>query len=180
MHLTNTSKQYGVLTRVTHWAVALLIIGLVALGYWMVDLGYYDPWYLRALDLHKAFGIVALAFALAKVALVLSSVRVAYQASLSGFETAAAWVVHHLLYIAMLLVPLSGYLISTSAGDSVSVFGWFQVPALLPVSDEVRDVAIAVHYWAAYGVAALACVHAGAALKHQFIDGKSTLRRMLW
>jgi cytochrome b561 len=80
----------------------------------------------------------------------------------------------------MLLIPATGYIISTSAGDGISMFGWFEVPALLPAGETVRDIAIELHYWLAYGTAALVVIHAAAAVKHQFIDRDGTLRRMTW
>ena len=66
--------------------------------------------------------------------------------------------------------PLSGYLISTSAGVGVPIFGWIEVPALLPKSETLRDFVVSFHYYAAYGLVAVAALHAGAALKHQFAD----------
>jgi cytochrome b561 len=48
-----------------------------------------------------------------------------------------------------------------------------------PVSEPLRDWSIAVHFYAAYGVFFLALLHAGAALKHQFVDRRGTLRRRL-
>ena len=80
----------------------------------------------------------------------------------------------------MIVIPLTGYLISTSAGDGISVFGMFEVPALVEKNVTLRDLAIAVHYYTAYGTAFLVVLHAGGALKHQFVDRDDTLRKMLW
>jgi cytochrome b561 len=74
----------------------------------------------------------------------------------------------------------TGYIISTSAGDGISIFGWLEVPAIITAGEAVRDLAIELHYWLAYGTAGLAIVHALAALKHQFMDHDGMLRRMLW
>ncbi len=41
-----------------HWLVAATIIGLFALGFWMVDLSYYDPWYRQGPDIHRSVGIL--------------------------------------------------------------------------------------------------------------------------
>ena len=180
MPLRNTPAAYGALTRVLHWAVALLIIALVALGWWMVGLSYYDRWYHDALETHKALGMLALALGALKVGWYLGNPRVGFAGALAPWERAAARTVHWLFLALMVLIPATGYLISTSAGDGVSMFGLFEVPALVAEDERLRDAAIAVHYYAAYGVAALALVHAGAALKHQFVDRDGTLRRMLW
>jgi len=62
----------------------------------------------------------------------------------------------------------------------VDVFGWFQVPALVEDNRRLRDIAIALHFYLGYGTALLLLGHAGAALKHQFVDRDSTLTKMLW
>ena len=100
--------------------------------------------------------------------------------TIKRWERIAATATHHTLYLMMLLIPLTGYLISTSKGDAVSFFGWFEIPAFFVVTERLRDVAIDVHFYASYGTAVIAAMHALAAVKHQFLDKDGTLRRMLW
>ena len=86
---------------------------------------------------------------------------------------------HWLLNALIVLVPATGYVISTSEGAGIDMFGLFELPAILGKTEALRDLAIDLHYYLAYGGIALAALHAGAALKHHFIDRGSTLRRML-
>lgn len=178
--LRSSDTRYGLITRILHWVVALIIIGLIWLGWWMVDLSYYHPWYNRALELHKSFGMAVLAIAALKVAWAIYDRKPDFPSGLSPWERAAATATHHMFYLLMILIPVTGYFISISAGDGISVFGLFEVPAALPVSDTVRDLTIELHFWLAYGTGALALGHALAALKHQFINRDDTLRRILW
>jgi cytochrome b561 len=62
----------------------------------------------------------------------------------------------------------------------VDVFDWFTIPAWLPKNETLRDVVTVMHEWIAYAAGVLALLHAGAAIKHQFVDRDGTLRRMLW
>lgn len=179
MPLKNTAEQYGLISKLFHWLIALLMIILLGLGGWMVDLSYYDPWSNKALSWHKALGIWAGLLALTKFAWTLLTPRPLAQASLSAFEKRASGSVHLYFLYAMLLIPASGYLISSSEGAAIEVFDWFSVPALFKVSDEMRDTAIDIHFYLAYITLALLVLHVGAALKHQFLDGKNTLKRML-
>jgi cytochrome b561 len=78
----------------------------------------------------------------------------------------------------MMIIPLTGYLISTSEGAAIEVFDWFSFPVLLQINERARDIAIDIHYYFAYTTLALVILHAAAALKHQFIDHKGTLKRM--
>ena len=180
MPLANTPSSYGVVTRLLHWSVALLIIPLVPLGWWMVGLSYYDAWYHDALELHKALGMLVLVLGTLKAIWYLANHKVAFADGLRRWERAAARSVHWAFLVLMVLIPVTGYVISTSAGDGISMFGWFEVPAVLGKDEAVRDIAIEIHFYAAYAAGALVCVHAAAAIKHQLVDRDGTLRRMLW
>ena len=180
MRIANTDEHYGLVTKLLHWSQAVLITGLVALGWYMVDLTYFDRWYNDSLAIHKVLGLVALACA----ALMLTWQQISpppdTKSTLKAWERVTARVMHATLYAMMVLIPVTGYLVSTSAGKPVDVFGWLEIPALIDVDDELRDLAIESHYYLSYATAVLVCLHAGAALKHQFVDRVGTLARMLW
>lgn len=175
----NGRDHYGLVSIILHWTIALAMLGLVALGAWMVGLTYYDPWYNRSLALHKGFGIVVLVLAAAKLGWRLADRLPAFDPGVKPYERAGATAMHWLLNALIVLLPVTGYLISTSEGAGIDVLGVFSVPALFEVSEGARDLAIEIHFYMAYGILGLAAVHAGAALKHHLIDRGSTLRRML-
>ena len=56
--LRNTKANYGWVAIGLHWLVAFGVIGLFALGLWMVELSYYDPWYRNAPNIHKGIGVL--------------------------------------------------------------------------------------------------------------------------
>ena len=171
--------RYGIVSSGFHWAIALSVVGLVGLGAWMVGLTYYDPWYYDSLALHKAMGIVVLALALAKFGWKLVDRNPGFGPEVKPHERAGATAMHWLLNALMVLLPVTGYLISTSEGAGIDMFGLFDVPALVDVTAETRDLAIDIHFYVAYGGIALVGMHIIAALKHHFVDRGSTLRRML-
>ena len=171
--------HYGIVASGFHWAIALAIVGLVGLGAWMVGLTYYDPWYYDSLALHKAIGIVVLALALAKFGWKLVDRNPGFGPEVKPHERAGATAMHWLLNALMVLLPVTGYLISTSEGAGINMFGLFEVPALVDVTAGTRDLAIDIHFYVAYGGIALVGMHIIAALKHHFVDRGSTLRRML-
>lgn len=63
----NTSSRYGHISILLHWIAALAIYGMFALGLWMVTLGYYDIWYHRAPEIHKAVGMLLFAIIIFRV-----------------------------------------------------------------------------------------------------------------
>jgi cytochrome b561 len=179
MMLKNSPRDYGLVTKLLHWLVALLLLGLIWLGWYMVDLSYYDPWYHDALTAHKALGMIVLGLGLAKIAWTVYSRLPKYSSSLKPWERISAHAMHLTLFVMMVAIPVTGYFISTSAGDAISIFGWFDIPALFTISDRQRDLAIDLHFYLTYATAGLVLIHALAAFKHQLVDRDGTLRRML-
>ena len=177
--LRNSERRYGSVSKLLHWLIATSILGLIGLGWWMVGLSYYHPWYNSSLELHRSFGLLVLAFAVLLLGWKMVSPSPALQSELKAWERHAAHVVHLILILAMVVLPVSGYLISTSAGAGVSIFGLAEAPAVISISERLRDLAIEIHYYAAYATLSVIAVHAGAALKHQFVDKHGTLKRML-
>ena len=179
MNFKNTSDKFGLISKLLHWSVAILIIGLIGLGWWMVTLDYYHEWYYRSLELHKSFGILVLELGLIKIAWSVYSRAPEMVATLKRWERIGAHIMHVVLFSLMVLIPVTGYLISTSDGQAVSFFGWHQVPAVVSENETLRDLAIEAHYYLAYLTIALIVLHAGAALKHHFWDKDATLKKML-
>jgi cytochrome b561 len=176
----NTDTRYGLVAKFLHWSIAALILGLIWLGWYMVGLTYFDKWYNESLSLHKACGLLVLGLALLKLGWLAYSPSPAFPPGLARWEQIAARSVHHILILMMVLIPVTGYLISTSAGKPVSFFGLLDVPAVVPVGERLRDLAIDAHFYLAYGTGVLAAGHVLAACKHQFLDRNGTLARMLW
>lgn len=178
MSLRNSEQHYGWLAVVLHWLVAVVVVGLFALGFWMVDLSYYDEWYRKGPDLHRSIGLVLFAVVVFRLLWRLVNKGPRPLASHKRWEVVSAHLAHGLLYVLMFVAMVSGYLITTADGSSISVFGWFEVPSLTGRIKGMEDVAGAVHYWSTWALVGLAGIHAQGALKHHFVDRDETLRRM--
>jgi len=173
----NTQDQYGLITITLHWLIAIVVIGLFALGLWMVELDYYHPWYRRAPELHKSIGILVLG---AMVIRVIWRARNPKPVALGKpWEQQLAGRVHTLLHALLVILIASGYLISTADGRPIEVFNWFSLPATLQDIENQEDYAGIIHEYLAYVLIAVAGIHAVAALKHHFLDKDQTLRRMV-
>jgi cytochrome b561 len=176
MLIKDTTAGYGIVTRVLHWAMAVAIFGMFALGLWMVNLDYYSPYYNSAPDLHRSVGIILL------IALVLRFVWRLMNpkpddSELSPVERKASHVVHWGFYPLLLALMVSGYLISTPDGRPIDVFGLFSVPSIVQ-SKGLEDTAGLVHEVLAYVTVAVALLHSAGALKHHIIDRSNILTRM--
>jgi cytochrome b561 len=176
MQIGDSEAGYGVVTRLTHWIMALAIPAMFALGLWMVTLDYYSPYYRTAPDIHRSVGMLLLFGLLLRFAWRLVNPK-PYDAELSPFERAGSRLVHWGFYAVLLALMMSGYLISTADGRPIEVFDWFSVPSLFQKKG-LEDTAGEVHEILAYATMALVVLHAAAALKHHFVDRSNILKRM--
>ena len=179
MLIKNTRQGFGLVSILFHWLMALAIVGLFALGLWMTELSYYDPWYRNAPDLHKSIGVLLFAFLVLRILWRVLTIKPEPLSSYSRFERIAASLTHRLLYLCILFVIFSGYFISTADGRSIDVFGWLQIPAWVTGIENQEDIAGDIHYYLACTLIGLAAGHGVAALKHHFIDKDETLKRMI-
>lgn len=175
--MTTKTQHYHPLHIALHWLMALMIPALFGVGLWMTGLDYYSSWYKTAPDLHKSFGILlALLLLFRLVAIRLFGKPAAIGA---GLQQKAAALAHVLMYVLLVAIMLSGYLISTADNRGIPVFGLFEVPGFGEFFPDQADIAGTVHLYLAWTLIALVVLHAGAALKHHFIDKDNTLIRML-
>ena len=176
--IRNTQLNYGWLSISLHWLMALAFIAMYLLGDYMVGLDYYDPWYHRAPDIHKACGILLVLLMLLRWVWNRTNPR-PQDLSSHALSNRLAHIGHQVFYLMILLLFVSGYLISTAKGKGIDVFELFSVPAVLPENPERGDTAGVIHEWLAFGFIMLALGHAAAALYHHFKLKDATLRRML-
>jgi cytochrome b561 len=175
--MNNKISSYNKLSKLLHWVSAILVVGLFAAGYWMVDLSYYSEWYKTAPHWHKSFGLTLLAITIFR--LLWKIVSNAPEIEGSNLERKAAKSAHHLIYLLLFTLFLSGYLISTADGRGIDVFNWFELPGLGSFIEDQEDIAGWVHQYVAYTLIGLVSLHALAALKHHFINKDNTLKKML-
>lgn len=174
----NTGESYGSVAVILHWATAAVVFCLFALGLWMTDLSYYDPWYHRAPAIHKSIGVLLLLTVVFRLAWRWTNPRPRPQPAATPFERRASKIAHAGMYALLFAVMLSGYLISSADGRAIDVFGWFDVPATVTGLPNQADLAGDVHLASAVTLVSLVAIHAAGALKHHFLDRDRTLARM--
>ena len=179
MPMKNTHDRYGWLSVALHWSMALAVFGMFALGVWMRDLSYYDPWYRQGPFIHKSIGILLLGLLLFRLFWRAINPRPQDAPGMKAWERITAHLTHYALYALLLVLMLAGYLISTADGRAIDVFGWFSVPATLHGLENQEDIAGEIHEFLAWILLILAGVHAVAALKHHFYNRDNTLLKML-
>jgi cytochrome b561 len=179
--IENTEERYGVIAILFHWSMAFLVIGLAALGLYMVtlpDVGF-DPKKVTLVLYHKEFGV--LAFVLLSMRLVwrVAQALPRLAAELPDWQKIAARFVHLCFYALIFALPATGWLMSSADGIPVSFFGVFMLPDLVHRDADLFQRYSAIHKWLGYTLILFIFAHAGAALRHHFISKDDTLRKML-
>ena len=167
--------HYNRVARALHWAMAIIIIPMLLLG--EQTMGSHDARWLPTL--HASLGLVLV---------LLLAFRLYWRwkhpppANENGSlrERVAARGTHMLLYCAMLLIPLTGWLAYTehvrrSLGMRPASWFGFRIPLLPDFGIDWHRI----HNWGGKLVLLLVALHVAAALKHHFYDKDNTMKRML-
>lgn len=181
MALLNTESSWGWPAKLLHWAIALLVLGMLALGFfmvWAVD----DP--LRAFRLyqiHKSFGVLVLALLLLRILWRLANHVPDLPASLRPWERATARATHLALYLCLLAMAATGWIMVSSSplGIPTLVFGLFALPHPIPANAALSEAMETVHGLLAALLVVLVVLHVGGALRHHLVLKDDVLRRML-
>ena len=177
--IKNSQQSFGLISKLLHWSMALLLTGLFAMGLYMTALDYYDPLYHSLPWWHKSFGLFALFLLLLRFIWKLTNPQPEPLQSHKKWEVFLAHLIQKAFYGLILLIGTTGYLFSTSKGKGVAFFNWFDVPVLTLLTEDSADFIAETHKYLAILLAALVILHALAALKHHLIDKDETLKRMI-
>lgn len=171
--------RYSPAQRGLHWITAITVIGLFAMGLWMRELGYYDPWYHKAPFWHKSVGLALLVLVVIRLGLRLHKGHPPPLPSHARWEILLARLTHVALYLLLFAAFASGYLIATADNRPAPFFGLLEIPAAFTAFEHQEDIAGDIHEICTWALIVLAGLHALAAFKHHFVDRDTTLRRML-
>lgn len=173
-----SAEKYSYVAQAFHWIVGLAILSMIPFGWYMGDVPV-SPEKFQLYALHKSIGVTILAAVILRFFWRLYDGVPAAMQSHKPWEKKLSKTVHYVLYFLMLLMPLSGWLMSSAKGFPVSVYGLFNMPDLIAKSQMFGDVLETIHSKAAWAIIILVGLHVAGALKHQFIDKDGTIRRML-
>jgi cytochrome b561 len=173
----NTAEAYGSFAKFLHWAIVLLIIP----QYFLVESAENFAGTARELQImtwHKSLGMLVLMLALVRIAWRL--VNRPHPSPLDAvWQRKAAAAGHGLLYLLILLQPLTGWIVASSGDAPVTLFSWFQFPAIVGVNHDLHEAFEEVHEILFSALLVVAAVHVAAALYHHYFLKDKVLRRML-
>ncbi len=179
--------KYPLSLRTIHWLRALIILGLIATGWYMTGIWETHPQRAEFLyPNHKQFGVLIWLIAVVHLCLRWSNRnRLPHTpVTLKPWEKNLSHLIHRTLIVLTLAVPLLGYAMSSSftQSDGVPFFFVSHIPEMLPKNDAAFAVFQALHKYAAYALLGCVLLHVAGTLKHRVLDknGESdVLPRML-
>lgn len=175
--MPGADRGYTAVAKVLHWLTALLVLGLIGLGLWMVGLPI-SLAKLYAYAWHKWIGITVLILSVLRLAWRVYRPPPVLPDTITRWERSVAPWSHGLLLLLLLALPVSGWLMSSAGGVSVVWFGFLPLPDLVP-----RDLALferlrTLHHWLAWILMALLTLHVLAVLRHDVLRRDGIFRRM--
>jgi cytochrome b561 len=196
--MNQPSARYTKTAIILHWLIALGIFGMFALGWYMselpkeapkqmafdlFDLGIYT-WQLAEeasprtfyYNLHKSIGVTILALIAIRVLWRITHRVPALLTSYKAWEKKLATGTHHLLYLLMVAMPLSGLIMAINSKYGVK---WFGLDFIAGLDNKAgRELFKEVHEVVGAVLLIIVIVHILGALKHKFIDKDDTMKRM--
>jgi cytochrome b561 len=173
-----TRARYTATAIALHWMMAVLILCIATVGLIMSDLPL-SPTKLQIYSWHKWAGVTVFLLVFVRLAWRAGHRPPPLPAAMPRWQQLAAHAGHALLYVLMIAIPLSGWLMSSAKGFQTVYFGVLPIPDLLAKNKELGDVLKEVHEALNILMLVVVAGHVGAALKHHFIDRDDILTRMV-
>ena len=180
-----SSQRYHGVAIGLHWLIAVIIIGMLAVGKFMTSLDESDSLRFELTQWHKSFGVVVLMLILLRVVWRITHRPPPLPGHLKSWEVLAAGLTHVFLYALMLMIPVSGWIMVSASPLELPtvIFDSIHWPHLPPFDsitnkEQVTEIFADIHDIAATLLILLLLAHIGAALRHRFQLRDGVMERM--
>jgi cytochrome b561 len=196
--MSDTIQKYSKSAIILHWVTGLLILGMFGVGWYMADLpkdmpktatldlfdlGIYTMQFAEAItprtfyfNLHKSVGVTLLLLILVRLYVRLAQAHPAYPSSMKDWEKKLADLVHRGLYVLMVALPVSGFIMAVYSKYGIH---WFGLPLVAGTDNPgLRDIFKEAHEIIGVVTISIIVVHVAAAIKHKVIDKDDVMARM--
>ncbi len=161
--------KFNTVMRWLHWLMAFGILGLITLGYVMKEVKLDRELRAELYALHKSVGVMLLGLVVLRILVRFCSRIPPLPSGISPLDQRLAKTTHGLLYLGMITVPLSGFIMSMAGGHGIVFFG-YRLPDMLATDKKLARLAHEVHELLPYVLLGVIALHVAGALKHRFLD----------
>lgn len=171
--MTETAERYDRIQIILHWLIGLIILGMIALGLFMIELPKQSELppgeeSVRAFYflLHKSMGISVAILIVLRVLWRITHKAPSLPDTIAKWQQKAAGAVHGLFYVLMVAVPLTGFMQSSYSKYSTKFWG-IKLPRLAEADQEMREFYSQIHECLVFVLIALIVIHLIAVVKHK-------------
>ena len=170
--------RYNRVQQALHWLTAAVIFTILPLGWVMVHMAKDASNRALYFTAHKSFGLIALALIVAR--LLWRALRPPPHEPpwLEKWEIGLAHATHFFLYVIFIVMPVSGFILSSASGHPVSFFGLFDLPQMSK-DEALAKLADRIHVFGQYAVYLFLAAHILAVIWHVAFRKDGVLKRML-
>ncbi len=176
------TAKYPLIWRLLHWVIAIMVLAMLPIGFWMAYRGEAGLWGALTGTLyasHKTVGFLVLWLMVVRLVFRLTITPPSYPPQMPAFIRRLAHSTHHLMYVLLFAIALLGWA-GVTAFPALSIAGGWSLPGMpfIPESRTLSKLLFTIHGWLAIVLSILVVVHIAGALKHKFIDKDGVFDRM--
>lgn len=169
---------YSTVSKLLHWVVAFLVIMMLSLSFFLDDVPKENQDF--AFMIHKSVGLTILLLMLIRLVWIIKKGRPPLPYTIAPWERHLALFVEYSFYVFLIVMPLTGWIMSVAADRVPTFFDLFNVPFYgIPVSKPLAHLIKQIHNNLAWVIIAFIVLHIAGALKHHFVDKDTVLDRMM-
>lgn len=172
------SDSYRTPARLIHWIMAVLLLMTIPAGLVMVREGIDRPLQDTLFVFHKNVGVILFLLAILRLAYRWRHPAPPLPPSVPGWQRRIAAASHHALYALIFAMPILGYVRVRAGGFPIEGLDALGIPALVPRSDGLAEIAKTLHYFGGIAIAILIVLHVGAAMQHGLLRRDGVFMRM--
>jgi cytochrome b561 len=170
--------RYRVPARLIHWVMALLVLGMIPVGFFMIREGLDRSLQNFLFISHKNIGVLLLLLIFVRLIYRWRNPPLLAPVAMPAVQKFASHASHFGLYALLLIMPLAGYVRVRAGGFPIESLDAMGLPSFVPRSDALAEVAKTVHFYGAYAIAGLVVVHISAAAYHGLVRRDGIFSRM--
>lgn len=178
MSLKNTENSFGLVTRANHWISAFAFILALLTAFIAEEFMAKGDARTSVFHLHFSLGISLFLLMILRVIWLKLSPNPADIGD-NRLEIVISHIVKGFLYLSLIVMPISGYIMVSAGGHDVGFFNLFTLPNLVGENPDIKAIAKPLHVYSGFFITFILMFHIAGALKHHFVLKDDVLNRML-
>ena len=173
--MKNTLTEYGLISKLLHWLSAILLIGQIPLGFYLVGLDF-GPERLNIENIHVTVGLSLFYLVILRLLYKIFNPTPKLEPSIFKGQKFLAKLNHILLYVTILSITISGIFKKLFNGETISI-----IFKKIKIQDnfELGELFYDIHVFSNYLMIALIIIHLMAVITHKLFFGDNLLKRIL-